>query len=105
MRVALLLLAGCWTGTAAPPPITETAPAKPPLRLRITLERTYCLGTCPVYTVTVYGDGRVAWNGMDNVAVVGPKQTRIERREVERLSRLVDRAHFFRARSASSTTA
>lgn len=91
----LLLLASCWTGTAAPPTIVESPPARPPLRLRVTLERTYCLGTCPVYAVTIYGDGRVAWNGIDNVAVVGRKQMRVERRDLERLSRLIDAAQFF----------
>jgi hypothetical protein len=96
MRAALLLLlAGCWTGTAAAPPIVESTAPKPPLRLRVTLERSYCLGTCPVYAVTVHGDGRVAWSGIANVAVTGPKQTRVERRDIERLARLVDSAQFF----------
>ena len=96
MRVAwLLLLVSCWTGTTAPPPVVEPPPAKSPLRLRVTLERTYCLGACPVYVVTVHGDGRIVWNGIDNVAVTGPMQARVDRATVERLSRLIDRARFF----------
>jgi hypothetical protein len=94
--VWLLVLAGCWTGTTEPPPVTP-APvvAAAPLRLRVTLERTYCMGACPVYSVTVHGDGRLEYNGVDNVAVTGPKQSHVSRAEVERLSRLVDRAQFF----------
>ena len=31
----------------------------------ITLERTACFGTCPIYTITIYGDGRVVYDGED----------------------------------------
>lgn len=37
----------------------------------ITMERTDCLGTCPVYSIKVYLDGRVAFKGETNVAVSG----------------------------------
>lgn len=100
MRLAWLVvvafgLASCWTGTAAPPPNAEAPAPKLPLRLRATLERTYCLGACPVFVVTIHGDGRVVWNGIDNVAVTGPMERRASRSELERLSRLVDKAQFF----------
>lgn len=97
MRAAsvFLLLASCWTGTAAPPPVAQPPVAKSPLRLRVTLERTYCLGACPVYSVTVHGDGRVIWNGVDNVAVTGAMQGLVGRPKLERLSRLIDSAQFF----------
>lgn len=39
--------------------------------ITITLERTRCFGACPVYTVTLYGDGRVEYNGIDFVDVAG----------------------------------
>jgi hypothetical protein len=97
MRAAwLLLVAGCWTGTTEPPPVAPAPVEKTaPLRLRVTLERTYCMGACPVYSVTVHGDGRLEYNGVDNVAVTGPRQSHVPRAEVERLSRLVDHAQFF----------
>ena len=31
--------------------------------LRITLERTRCLGACPAYKLTIFGDGRVQYHG------------------------------------------
>lgn len=31
--------------------------------LTIQLERTGCYGTCPAYSVTIHGDGRVEYNG------------------------------------------
>lgn len=97
MRAAwLLVVAGCWTGTTEPAPVTPAATIPTtPLRLRITLERTYCMGSCPVFSVTVHGDGRLDYNGVDNVAVVGPRESRVSRQELERLSRLVDHAQFF----------
>lgn len=53
------------------------------------------MGACPVFSVVVHGDGRLDYNGVDNVAVVGPKQSHVSRRELERLSRLIDHAQFF----------
>ncbi|MGB0388596.1 MAG: DUF4377 domain-containing protein [Ardenticatenaceae bacterium] len=43
----------------------------------ITLERTACFGTCPIYTVTVYGDGRVEYEGTDYVDVTGAQSSNI----------------------------
>lgn len=40
----------------------------------ITLERTPCFGTCPVYTVTIFEDGTVIYEGNRFVSVTG-KQT------------------------------
>ena len=54
MRFLALLLTACWTGSASPPPTPAVES-----RFEITLERTPCLGTCPVYRVSIDGDGRV----------------------------------------------
>ena len=37
----------------------------------IKLERTWCLGPCPVYSVEILGNGTVLYNGADNVLVQG----------------------------------
>jgi hypothetical protein len=37
----------------------------------ITLERTMCLGTCPVYKLKIYGDGRVEYEGESYVGITG----------------------------------
>lgn len=44
----------------------------------ITLERTACYGTCPIYTVTIYGDGRVDYDGDQFVDVPGVQTAQIE---------------------------
>jgi hypothetical protein len=95
--VAALFVGGCWTGTDAPAPVTPPTrtPAPQPLHLRVQLERTPCLGACPAYTVTIAGDGRVTWSGRSNVLAIGSRQGRVTHRELEQLSRLIDRARFF----------
>jgi hypothetical protein len=45
---------------------------------QITLERQACFGTCPVYTLTVHGDGLVEYNGIDFVEVTGPQTANID---------------------------
>jgi predicted secreted protein/(2Fe-2S) ferredoxin len=51
----------------------------------ITLERTHCLGTCPVYTLAIYGDGTVVYEGKDFVAIEGRQETTIGGEKIEQL--------------------
>jgi hypothetical protein len=39
--------------------------------IEITLERGMCFGTCPVYSVSLFGNGPVLWKGEKYVAVMG----------------------------------
>lgn len=39
--------------------------------VQITLERTACFGTCPVYTITIYGDGSIVYDGRNFVDAMG----------------------------------
>lgn len=43
----------------------------------ITLERTACFGTCPVYTVGIFEDGTVVYEGERSVAVPGEQISQI----------------------------
>jgi hypothetical protein len=104
MRVLLLVaLAGCWTSStpepAAPSNTTSAeAPAEMrPMRFRVTLERTACLGRCPIYKVTIHGNGKVDWEGVENVAAVGRMDGKsvVPRKELEKLARQIDNAKFF----------
>jgi len=101
MRVLLagaLLLGACWRGAEAPP-VEPVAPAQrpnvEPTRLRVTLERTVCFGTCPAYVVAIDGAGRVEWTGNAHVAAMGKRLGQLTRRELDELSRQIDRARFF----------
>lgn len=51
----------------------------------ITLERTACYGFCPIYTLTIHGDGTVIYEGEDYVETVGKAETVISKEKVEKL--------------------
>jgi hypothetical protein len=44
----------------------------------VRLERTACLGSCPAYTVTIHGDGRVEYAGKSHVKVTGARAGRVD---------------------------
>jgi hypothetical protein len=103
MRAAVLLvLAGCWTGSSSPAPNTPSnsvaaATERRPMRFRVTLERTPCLGMCPSYRVTIHGNGKVDWEGIDNVVAMGrlDGSREVSYDELLQLSLLIDEAKFF----------
>ena len=52
---------------------------------QITIERTACFGTCPIYTATIFGDGRVVYNGADFVTVDSEQIKNIDPQDVQDL--------------------
>lgn len=44
----------------------------------ITLTRTVCFGFCPAYTVTMYSDGKVVWEGFANVETEGKDSVHLD---------------------------
>jgi len=80
--LAAALLAGCHSSTPAPEPapsMTETS--KP----AIALERTPCLGSCPVYTVSLFRSGRVRFDGRKYVEHGGVRSAQISSASVDSL--------------------
>ena len=61
----------------------------------ITLERTMCFGKCPVYTLTIYGDGTVSYEGKKHVAVMGSQMASIGERKVNQLIDEFMRINYF----------
>jgi len=61
----------------------------------VTLERTACFGTCPVYSVRIAGDGLVEYAGKQYVRVVGAAQGRITRTAVQQLLDLIQKSGYF----------
>src|SRR5580704_2345024 len=43
----------------------------------ITLKRTACFGTCPIYSLEIFEDGRLHYSGTQFVAAIGPRQAQI----------------------------
>jgi hypothetical protein len=60
-----------------------TVLATSPLAETITYQVTGCLGSCPVYTVTVSSDGQARYNGENYVAVTGKRSFRITSSEFD----------------------
>ena len=61
----------------------------------ITLERTLCYGTCPVYKLTVYGTGDVTWEGKKFVKTVGKAEGAISKEQFKQLVSEFDKANYF----------
>jgi hypothetical protein len=61
----------------------------------ISLDRQICFGACPIYHVTVYGNGVLVWVGEDAVAVTGPRITVVSTDTVRRLLAAAEKADYF----------
>ena len=61
----------------------------------ITLERTMCFGSCPVYKLTVRSSGRVEFDGKAFVREKGKRTAQISARDFARLVKKVKEINFF----------
>lgn len=64
-------------------------------QVAITLHRDACFGACPVYTVTIYTDGTVVYNGERFVDAEGEQTTTIDPQVVEQLVAGFEAAGYF----------
>lgn len=69
------------------PPQRRVMPEVPLDTVKISLSRSGCYGTCPIYSVEVFGDGRVIYDGDRYVDVIGRHEYRIP---VEQVRGLLD---------------
>jgi len=65
--------------------------------VKIELSRSMCYGRCPAYSVTIWGDGSVHFNGQRYVQIPGKHDARIAHDTVMELVREFERAKFFAA--------
>jgi len=73
-------------------------PLYPPENLtdmEITLERTGCYGTCPIYLVIISGDGNVTYQGERFVKTLGVQTYQIPQSSVKELVALVYQKNYF----------
>ena len=94
----VLLMAGCAPPNLSPAPTPDNAlpvTDAPPSDMLITLERTPCYGTCPVYTLSVDATGRVEYDGRDFVAVEGEQIGQISPEQVALLLETFTEAGYF----------
>ena len=83
-------------------PVTAKSESAPVL----TFERTPCFGTCPAYTMQVFADGRVAYEGRRGVPMLGTKELKLPASAVADLLRQAKEARFeqFQDRYSQNTT-
>ncbi len=61
----------------------------------ITLERTPCYGLCPVYKLTIYGKGRVVYEGEMFVKVTGKRTSTVSKRKIRQLISEFERIDYY----------
>ncbi len=77
--LAVSIAAGCTTGSGAHP--AEPVAGRDTF---VRMERTECLGRCPIYTVTLYEDGVARYHGRRH-ALLGTRWRKIDPAEVTRI--------------------
>lgn len=88
---SLLLLAALWL----PGRGYSLVRAKHPEMLTIKMTRERCRGACPVYSVTVHGNGSVEYVGEAFVRDRGPHVETLSKEQLQTLLRKFDNANFF----------
>ena len=68
--------------------------ASAPRDVRITLERTPCFGSCPVYRIEIDGTGKVAYDGKGFVETKGRQEATVPAGEVQALARELEAAGY-----------
>jgi hypothetical protein len=100
---SLGVLAGCGLAEPAPNSGSEgggagaTVPESSVVdsATRVTLDRTPCYGACPVYSLSIGGDGTVAYFGQSAVNVKGAASKQVPVSDVQALVDLMVRADYF----------
>lgn len=60
----------------------------------ISMERTVCAGTCPIYTVTFKSDGTAVYEGKEFVDKIGTYVGKVDEIEFKRLAFLIEKLNF-----------
>jgi hypothetical protein len=89
----VLLMTACNRPPRAADRPADVQPGQSAARI-ITLERTPCYGTCPIYKVALDTDGNVRFEGRQNVAVMGEKRWSVSRDSAAALFRFADSIGF-----------
>ena len=63
--------------------------------VEIKLEKTPCYGPCPVYSVTIYGDGTVLYEGIRHVNNIGKSTHKIPQDKVTGLVAMIYELNYF----------
>lgn len=89
-----LLLLGC-NGVDGPRSSPSLAEHEPLEDVCIELDRSECFGSCPSYSVTIEGNGRVTFVGRNYVSEMGRHEAQVSREAVRDLLRAFEAVRFF----------
>jgi hypothetical protein len=78
------------------PTATATSQQKVSQPVALTLERTACFGFCPMYKLTVYGNGKVVYEGKRFVKVTGTRTATISPTAARKLISEFQQIHYFK---------
>ena len=73
-------------------------PLSTPINLtdvEIKLEKTACFESCPVYSVIIYGDGTVHYDGIQHVDNIGKSTHQIPKEDVDGIIELIYELNYF----------
>ena len=90
-----LAVAACTPGRGAPPVSERPDPAVAATSMVVSLERTPCFGSCPVYRISASPSGLVTFEGKANVLRIGADTGRISAQHVDALLLELHRAGYF----------
>lgn len=82
-------ISGCPARPVGGPPPAEIG------NVEIQLRRTACYGSCPAYTVHLFGDGRVEYHGDRYVSTLGARHYRVDPSAVTELAKKFYESGFF----------
>lgn len=88
---SLLILLALWL----PAPGKSLVHAQHPESLSIEMSRTHCQLGCPIYTISVHGDGNVEYVGKEYVRDRGPRAETLGKEQLQALLQKFDDAGFF----------
>lgn len=88
---SLLILLALWL----PAPGKSLVHAQHPESLSIEMSRTHCQLGCPIYTISVHGDGNVEYVGKEYVRDRGPRAETLSKEQLQALLQKFDDAGFF----------
>ena len=91
MRITLLIFFIFFIGCNASSILSNTVEEKESI---ISLSRTACYGTCPVYTIKIFPDGTGIYNGVRFVEFIGEKKFSVKKNQINSIFRKAEEIGF-----------
>src|SRR5215510_2865259 len=91
----LLVVVGSVVLVVVVPHLRIAASEKCDGKVVITIERTSCFGSCPVYSAQIHADGSVVYLGKRDVKEIGERRFKISQENLQELIKEFQRIDYF----------